>query len=707
MTALSIQPTYPIFTDIDGQPLEDGYVWIGVANLAPIGNPINVYWDAALTIPATQPIRTRGGYPMNSGTPARLYVNSDYSIRVMNKNGSTVYSAPSATERYSDVAVTANADGVIYNPPFTNAVQTNVEAKLAQTVSVKDFGAVGDGVADDTVAVHAAMDYAIDNGKSLYFPNGRYRVTGGYTNSRPISVLTMFGDERRDNTTILLDSTSATRFFYDFTGGTTQYLSVYGMSFECAQDVIDTDFFRFTSVSTNNVSFRDVIFYKVNRPIVFKQGSYSDTCEFYNVAFNDSGTIYSDSNVGSRGNLFTMIDVSMNGVSPANTAKQVMNLQGFRGIQATNLLLQGALPSTGWTVLYLDNEYSPDWTQDNLIQVNGFWHETTGNAPTYVIDQKGGRSLWNNPAFNTQVTASGTQNLIRLREKAQMQINNSSFVGNAFPSDTVNNMFSFADINCHAVLDRCMVRYVAPKSSENFTFINCSYASDGSAGVEPVASALFGTQQSAVAFRWTGGYLPTDGGALDLGAGTTATPSVDATYGRKYVLTPSGNTLSAIFYLKTRGVINVGTQYNIVVRCKFPTFTGGSFAIEPIELVSAVSGGSSFDTAYSGQVVTINISRRLASAVSDIGVRFLSSATGVSGNLEVYAVGIYVGNDSPRLEFLQTPNTLTTHATAAPVAGEWKVGDRVFNSAPAIGQPKSWVCTVAGTPGTWVSEGNL
>jgi hypothetical protein len=93
MSALSIQPTYPIFTDIDGQPLEDGYVWIGVANLAPIVNPITVYWDAALTIPAAQPIRTRGGYPMNSGTPARLYVNSDYSIQVQNKNGSVVYTS--------------------------------------------------------------------------------------------------------------------------------------------------------------------------------------------------------------------------------------------------------------------------------------------------------------------------------------------------------------------------------------------------------------------------------------------------------------------------------------------------------------------------------------------------------------------------------------------------------------------------------------
>lgn len=38
---------------------------------------------------------------------------------------------------------------------------------------------------------------------------------------------------------------------------------------------------------------------------------------------------------------------------------------------------------------------------------------------------------------------------------------------------------------------------------------------------------------------------------------------------------------------------------------------------------------------------------------------------------------------------------------------QWKVGDRVVNSNPSVGQPKSWVCTVAGSPGTWVSEGNL
>ena len=188
MTALSIQPTYPIFTDIDGQPLEDGYVWIGVANLAPIVNPITVYWDAALTIPAAQPIRTRGGYPMNSGTPARLYVNSDYSIQVQNKNGSVVYSAPISTERYNSSVITSvnvNAENVVYNPPFTGAVATNVEEKLSEYISVKDFGAVGDGVADDTAAIQAALDYVESTfgggGGMVFVPRGSYRCTAKIT----------------------------------------------------------------------------------------------------------------------------------------------------------------------------------------------------------------------------------------------------------------------------------------------------------------------------------------------------------------------------------------------------------------------------------------------------------------------------------------------------------------------------------------------
>lgn len=62
----------------------------------------------------------------------------------------------------------------------TGATATTVQTKLRESISVKDFGAVGDGVANDTAAIQAAVDSA--NGYiSIYFPAGIYKVTSTIT----------------------------------------------------------------------------------------------------------------------------------------------------------------------------------------------------------------------------------------------------------------------------------------------------------------------------------------------------------------------------------------------------------------------------------------------------------------------------------------------------------------------------------------------
>ena len=177
MSALSIEVPFPVFQDRDGQPLENGYVWVGVANLNPQVNPVIVYFDKALTIPAAQPLRTINGYISNSGTPAQVYVDAvNFSILVQDSKGSMVYNFPDGT------GISADACGVTYNPPFTGGVPYPVCEKLEQTVSVKDFGAVGDGVADDTAAIQAAINsVGSTGGGCVYFPAGTYKTSSTLT----------------------------------------------------------------------------------------------------------------------------------------------------------------------------------------------------------------------------------------------------------------------------------------------------------------------------------------------------------------------------------------------------------------------------------------------------------------------------------------------------------------------------------------------
>ncbi len=71
-----------------------------------------------------------------------------------------------------------DAQQVSYDPPFTGSVVTNVENKLAEYVSVTDFGAVGDGTTDDTISIQNAAAYVRSiNGGTLNFENGKtYKV---------------------------------------------------------------------------------------------------------------------------------------------------------------------------------------------------------------------------------------------------------------------------------------------------------------------------------------------------------------------------------------------------------------------------------------------------------------------------------------------------------------------------------------------------
>jgi len=75
----------------------------------------------------------------------------------------------------------------------TGATTRTIQAKLRDTVSVKDFGAVGDGVADDTAAIQAALTAAANRQVPavVYLPSGAYRIT---TTLKIASTISMVGE---------------------------------------------------------------------------------------------------------------------------------------------------------------------------------------------------------------------------------------------------------------------------------------------------------------------------------------------------------------------------------------------------------------------------------------------------------------------------------------------------------------------------------
>ena len=72
-------------------------------------------------------------------------------------------------------SITGDASAIIYNQGGTGAQDRTLTNRLQDTVSVKDFGAIGDGAANDRPAIAAAI---ASGAKEIYFPSGTYYKAG-------------------------------------------------------------------------------------------------------------------------------------------------------------------------------------------------------------------------------------------------------------------------------------------------------------------------------------------------------------------------------------------------------------------------------------------------------------------------------------------------------------------------------------------------
>lgn len=127
---------FPFYVDLNGNSLDAGQIFFGVANQNPETSPIQVYWDLAGTQPAAQPIRTVSGYPVRSGTPALVYAATDYSLTVRDQRGRLIFYVPTSADVNSILQLQAQI--------------TQLIADLASTADGKGAALIGEKLTDGT-----------------------------------------------------------------------------------------------------------------------------------------------------------------------------------------------------------------------------------------------------------------------------------------------------------------------------------------------------------------------------------------------------------------------------------------------------------------------------------------------------------------------------------------------------------------------------
>jgi hypothetical protein len=705
MTALSIQPPFPLITDIDGQPLEDGYIWIGVANLPPIGNPIAVYWDAALTQPAALPVRTRGGYPVNAGTPARLYVNSDYSIQVQNKNGSVLYSAPQATERYSDPVITGVSSAeVSFLQAGSGAVVRTAQSKMRETVSAVEFGVTGNGTSSDTNAIQAMFDaVAVSGVNNIYFPPGTYLLTNSRNDAQSSCAVVIRGLKN-----CRISGGKGTKFIVNASGsGATQF----GMfRIEECED-LEFCFFEMDGsgiVITGAGANRSSSFILTNFDVNNQATNFlpNKRIEFHHLYIHDIGggpsvlprtaslppALTTDGLSVHDCEMKNLLNVN-HGVAACFVRNlHVYNNKFWNDIPAVSPIDAMAVDaSRGCDVALIENNWVYGFSY-------GIKCETQNNAGPSGTEQR--------PARRTVIA---NNRLYEIGNPTSLQVGGDFTFGiRANGADVIveGNIVEARTIGVTTGGLAVGLIAVNTHNEESNVLLVGNRVKGPQTGLIQADSTANTRECSVEVYR--NRFVDCTGYAASLAS--------NVTFDDNWIIRSA-----------KAGVEIQGANLTFVRRNKF--FDCGSVdnAVIP-ERVAAVyqdtPGQATVIAGYTEVLDNVVIDTRGASAAE---YAYFLRGAGTFGNAIVFRPGYTVGmltaisyddnfnivGNTLMVAGVNRPEPRTFLTTNDPsVLGiyntlPWNVGDTALLFPPVVGSPKGWICTVAGTPGTWTSLGNL
>lgn len=605
---------------------------------------------------------------------------------------------------------------------------------LNRGANVKDFGAVGDGVTDDTAAIQAAINASISLGSSLYFPSGTY-LMGHCTISGSLS---LSGEQH----------SSIIKRPVNFDGD------------DIAENLITNAHFAITS-SGVEVSFKGFTFdgNEANQSATVPRGQ---SIQFSN---NDGATTGS-STISIEDCTFkdqTHYAINLSGGLSTNeqqvcTVRNCTFLDGRKGIGSGDPQVSNPNGFAPWAIQVTDHitliathnkfiyrkalaataEYAPSGIRWSFLEgttnadgasgivTNNYFHRYGRKDEDYL-----GNPTGNNGLGCTDFYGRGRE--IVISNNKFNECFNSAIRGKA-------NIVSVV-ISGNEIHETRLAINIGPNTYADQAG-NISITGNVIRSAEQFGIGVVGNPSSAPNYvegvTITGNHIS---GVTNPSALTGNVAGILVRYAKNVVV--SGNTVetctdTSVAGIKCRNVedctitgnrvqstVDTGIYVNGVN--KSYTITGNSVEDSAKWGIGIDSASSSVDGIVSNNMIQTAVDYGIIqlTAIGDLSVcgNVVKSISGLSRGIYIppLVTNVIVGNNisdatSPLFnsninnttkELMNSWNQGHDHRGSAPTTGTWAVGDIVWDTSPTAGGTIGWVCTTAGTPGTWKAFGTI
>jgi len=177
------------FCDLNGNPLSGGKLYTYLAGGT---TPAVTYTSSAGTLGTenANPIilDSAGRVPQQIWLPN----GTSYKFVLTTSTDVPVWTKDNIPGIFADTALSALS--VDYTAGYTGAIAQTVQSKLDQYIYPEDYGAVGDNTVNDTVAMRAAMDASVANGRPLRLRMGATYLLSTWTTYTPAGRLNIVGE---------------------------------------------------------------------------------------------------------------------------------------------------------------------------------------------------------------------------------------------------------------------------------------------------------------------------------------------------------------------------------------------------------------------------------------------------------------------------------------------------------------------------------